>query len=374
MRIERRAAISRNGPTRRRALTTVETIVAALTIVVLLAILVPALGAAQHDFKLLQSMNNLRIIGTMHATYANDWEGRQWTHTPDNLSEIVCAEYPDGYPSSGSACNGHSWKEVPSVPLGFNCKGEFVTTRRGWAIQQLWYGINCSLGSFRAWNAQSFNNYANGKVYDLLFWAPRHLEYHSRRELIQSYIDLDCQWPGGGAPFFFPSYCTSVAAQVDPDVYRGPQAGGPQRALDLPLGHRTPNLANARYPDLKTHMIEHEWLNNWPAGHDPYIPDTGGIIWYYNASDRSEPATLFFDGSVRVLPVLEVLASNDLVVSGGEDRLWSEDLACFGNAGYFETDSFPPSDSATFEFVDMTTSYHVFTRDGILGRDTIFTD
>jgi hypothetical protein len=345
----------------RRGVSLLEVGVTAATVAALVSVAVPMIGSARGDSDLLVSLNNLRILGEAHATYASEWEGRQWTVTPDDLS-VRIHSYRTTYPP----------KIIPPARLGFDCEDEYYETSSGWALQQMWWAGNCSLGNFRAWNTGAFNQYVGGKIYDRTFWAPRDIGMPGElRDLLRQYLEIDCEWPGAGSSFVFPTYCMSIAAQVDPAVYRGPQDGGSQYARSLDFGHRTPNLASAKYPDLKTHMLEHFWLNNWPKNHDPFIPGTGGVPWYFNMSDRSEPATLFFDGSTRVLPNLEVLASNDIVVRQGEDSLWAHDIACFGSGGYFENYAFPPSDSANFEYVDMVPSHHVFTRDGILGRDTV---
>jgi len=340
----------------RRGFTLTELAVLMAVLALLLAMLIPMLAAGKGNNEEKVSANNLRQIGQMHVMYAKDWDGRQWTVTPDDLSvRLNFGAYPTNYPPD----------IAPPVPLGHDCSGQFWQTGRGWAIQPMWWPANCSIGNFRAWNTQRFNSYANNKVYDPLFWAPRDRSI----ENVQEYFDLPCEWPGAGTQFFFPTYCMSVAAQVDPEVYRGPSDGGSQQALDLPLGHQTPALASATYPDLKTHMLEHYWLN--PLHRNYFIPGTGGVPWFYNMSTRSEPMTLFFDGSVRKLPVLEVLVSNHFVVTGGEDPLWADDPACFGTGGYFE--SFRADELRYHRpLVDETTSYHVFTRDGIQGRDTIF--
>jgi len=236
----------------------------------------------------------------------------------------------------------------------------------------MWWTANCSLGNFRAWNTKPFNDYANGKVYDRMFWAPKNLAPPIDLESeIGEYLDLPCEWPEG-ASFWFPTYCMSVSAQLDPRVFASDANGGPTHPLELDFGHRTPNLAAARYPDLKTHMLEHYWLN--PLSEDPFIPGTGDVPWFFNMSPDSEPIGLLFDGSVRKVPVMESLVSNDIVVRQGGDSLWQDDPGCFGDAGYLEMYGEPniPFDHPARDLVDSTSSYHVFTADGILGRDTIF--
>jgi len=347
------------GTATRSAVTLIDTLAATLTVLALGAMLIPALGAVDDNVEVEASKNNLRQLGMIHAIYAADWDGRQWTVTPDDLTLITHGVYHADYRNND---------EVPPVGLGFDCGGEYSDTSRGWAIQPMWYDGNCALGNFRAWNTVPFHQYANGKVYDRMFWAPRDPMAELNPD-IRDYWDLDCEWPGSGTPFIFPTYCMSIAAQVDPDVYRAPSRGGAQRALDLDFGHRTPDLASAKYPDLKTQMLEHWWLNPLP---DPIVDPNTGFPWFYNQSDRAMPAALFFDGSVRLLPNMEVLRSNDTVVRGGGDPLWNRDIGCFGSGGYFESYALPPSNLETRGLVDQVSSHHVFTTDGILGRDTIF--
>lgn len=347
-----------NNRTHRPGATLAETLITVACAGLILAMAMPLVAAVRGDSLVQQSLDNLRRLGAIHQAYAADWEGRQWTVTPDNLSEIL--------DSSSYPLNYASYPEVPRVSLGF-CNGKEVTTAQGWAIQQMWYPANCTLGNFRAWNTDPFHQYANGRVYDRLFWAPRDPVL---RDIPQKWFDGKDTWPCG-ASFYFPTYAMSVAAQVDDAVFASAARGGPQQALDLPLGHRTPSLAQAKFPDQKTHMLEHYWLN--PPPPDPFIAGTD-VPMFYNMSAASKPATLFFDGSVRLLPVIEVLVSNDQVRRGGGERLWQEDAHCFGSGGYFESYSLELSrDSSLVEgLIDKTTSYHVFTRDGILGRDTIY--
>jgi hypothetical protein len=35
------------------------------------------------------SIDNLRQLGMAHRNYADDWDGRQWTQTPDDLTVIL---------------------------------------------------------------------------------------------------------------------------------------------------------------------------------------------------------------------------------------------------------------------------------------------
>ena len=133
-------------------LTLLETITATTSIGLILAMLIPALGAVNDDFRVAVSLNNLRVLGTMHVAYANDWDGRQWTMTPDNLTEITGGSYPSDYEADA--------EDVPPAILGFDCEGTYHVSWLGKHIQQSWYASNCSLGTFRYWNTQAFTSYA----------------------------------------------------------------------------------------------------------------------------------------------------------------------------------------------------------------------
>ena len=74
------------------------------------------------------------------------------------------------------------------------------------------------------------------------------------------------------------------------------------------------------------------------------------------------PVTLFYDGSVRLMGVLEALSSNRRYENqvDNDHGLWSKDTP-FGPEGYLTGDA--------YDFAE--TSYHILTTFGVLGRDTI---
>ena len=77
------------------------------------------------------------------------------------------------------------------------------------------------------------------------------------------------------------------------------------------------------------------------------------------------PATLFYDGSVRMMGVMEAMSSDRRNVrqTGGEEDghgLWSRDTP-YGEDGYYISDG--------YDFA--ATSYHILTIDGVRGRDTV---
>jgi prepilin-type N-terminal cleavage/methylation domain-containing protein len=344
-----------------RAFTLIELLVVISIIALLVGILLPAIGKSRDSAKVMVSMTNLRNFGAAHATYASEWNGRQWTTSPDDMSMIIGLgnAYTEFYPASGNTPTGRDWAEIPSVPLGFTRSGQHMSTRGHAYIVPMWAPGNCSRGDFRAFHTKPFNQYINKKVYDSIFWAPKD---YTIDEIIHQWQEDPGEYPEGSPPLYFSTYCMSVAAQVSPDVYRGPSAGDAQRARDLPAGHRTPNLSSATYPDLKTHMLEHYWLQNNPS---ESIPGTAGVPWFFNMGPDSTPSTLFFDSSVRMMSVREAVSSSRRVVTQGEDELDANDPACFGTGGYFQSYGYAGANTR-----GEINSYHVFTRDGIKGRDT----
>jgi prepilin-type N-terminal cleavage/methylation domain-containing protein len=337
---------------RKRGFTLIELLVVISIIAVLIGLLLPAIGKARDASKVTVSLSNLQNFGKAHATYSSEWNGRAWTTVNDDLTVILgFGTLPVAFATTGAQA------AVPSVPLGFDKTGLQWSTRNSWAHSPMWWPGNCSLGRFRGFHTKPFNRYINNKVYDPIFWAPKD---YTINELIFQYMDDPGEWQAG-ASFYFSTYCTSVAAECSPDVYRGLQAGGPQRADDLAAGFRTPPYGSATFPDQKTHMLEHYWLQLNPSESINTSGGAPGVPWFFNMGADSTPATLFYDGHTRMMSVREAVSSSNRVVANGEDPLDADDPACFGNLGYFEWYR---------HGTDPINSYHVFTRDGIKGRDT----
>ncbi len=74
------------------------------------------------------------------------------------------------------------------------------------------------------------------------------------------------------------------------------------------------------------------------------------------------PVTLFYDGSIRLMSVLEARSCDRRAARQSTDQagLWSRDTP-FGDDGYLMNDGYDFAES----------SYHVLTIDGVRGRDTI---
>ena len=137
-------------------------------------------------------------------------------------------------------------------------------------------------------------------------------------------------------------------------------------------------MGSIRYPTLKTHMLEHPWLQNVRRVCNPAFnfnaPDnvTCEPFWF-NHGFESTPATLFYDGHVRLFGTQEALNANRRHLGqtvndlNGSFGLWSIDTTFGGGydpnsgGGYF----------MDFAYDFTATSYHILTIDGALGRDTL---
>jgi hypothetical protein len=124
-------------------------------------------------------------------------------------------------------------------------------------------------------------------------------------------------------------------------------------------------------------MLEHHWLQNTEIDKNPSF---GGDdpSWMFNHGYNSKPVTAFFDGHVSVVGVTDAMEADTRATKQATDNnicsycgpstpqncqpgLWSRDTQ-FGPTGYFGEYSYDT-------IVD--TSYHIFTTDGLLGRDVI---
>lgn len=356
----------------RRGFTFIELMILILVAVILTAICLPSLANGKGDSMLQESMSNLMTLSVAHVIYAADFNSRQVTYTVDDLSAYGssvedyniangCEDYWDpgcippliaGWGDTGSSNQIYSyWPNLSGyywsvLPMGFP-DGQGVA----------------GFGNFRLGNFKRLHDYVNGRFYDPTFYAPK--DTFPMAEILPAFDD-PYEFPTEFNPPTWISYAQSPAAMFHPDVMRSNAAGGWQSPWSIDHGFESPGLFQAMYPDLKTQIIEHHWLQNgppvdcnpawngpWNQGCDPY---------YFNHSIDSSPATLFYDGHIRLLPNTEVLAADMQVLSdtGGVDGLWHRGTS-FGIDGYF----------IPYGFDDVPLSHHILTTDGIMGRDTL---
>jgi hypothetical protein len=334
----------------------------------------PVVAAGRRAAGVDESLDNLLKLGLAHAMYAADWNGRQVTPIADDISRFGSSAGP----AFANWAETYGRDHPPSV-LGWG-KRERATHFGLYAYRQgpndianhalvqpiVFQGFPFRwFGSFRLANTRPLHEYAGQRFYDPVFYPPNDVVV---RAVVEPAFDDPDEFvyplEGVVGTPAWSSYCLSPAAMFDPDVMRHPDAGGWQDPWSLDDGFRSPGLFQARHPDLKSLMIEHHWNQNAPEDRcnpafDPGTYD-GCEPWYFNHGRASEPATLFYDLAVRLLPNVEAEAADERVRKQTGHGLWSRDTP-FGADGYL----------AEHAYDDLRLSHHVLTTEGILGRDTV---
>jgi type II secretory pathway pseudopilin PulG len=359
----------------RRGFSLIELAAILTAVVLLLSLVLPALAGARARSQVEVSLNNLIALGTAHATYAADWNGRQFTNVVDDLSF-----YGDNENQAYTAYENATGEDHPALLLGwggnpdygYGLWGYWMFHSGNWGLCQpmVWPGGPSHLvafGAFRFPNAKPFHDYVNGRFFGPTFYPPNDTVPY---ELVEPLFDAPWEFdPDGGSDggVWWSSYCFSPAAMFNARVMAHPgpsEFDGWHNPWDLTGGFESPGFYQALYPDLKTQIIEHHWNQNAPE--DPCNPAfeegsyEGCEPYYFNQSIDSEPATLFYDLSVRLLPNTEVLAADEWMIDHVGYGLWSRDTP-FGEDGYF----------IDYGYDGTPLSHHILTTDGILGRDTL---
>jgi prepilin-type N-terminal cleavage/methylation domain-containing protein len=368
----------------RKGFTIIELLVVVSIIALLIGILLPALGRARDSALQSTSLSNLRQISAGLAAYAGDWNDRQPTLVPDDacqsspgscmsdassyIAEIGCPAQPIlGWmnDNGGRALWGY-WIGDGTPDCSFGSTGN-------WVIALPYQCTGTHVGFFRQMNMKIFAQYMNNRYYDKVFYAPKD---RKKIERVEKFFESPDEFNYEGL-IEWPSYCYSASAMFPTDVMDPVENCDGSGSVDDvmctpcdattgggPGGLKSPPVGAAHYPDLKTRVLEHTWLQNAPADVNPLFSG-GSTPYYFNHGIRSAPCTLFFDGAVRVMGVQEAVKANQRV-SRQEDgqSLWLEGNCCGGQTdGYFQGQS--------YGFSDEVTSYHILTRFGVQGRDTM---
>jgi type II secretory pathway pseudopilin PulG len=362
-----------------RAFTIVELLVVVSIIALLVGILLPAIGKAREQAQLTRSQGNLKQMSSAAVTYQAEFKDRQFTLCNDNLQQYA----PNGDTNTAVgnffAQNGY---EHPGIILGLHAAG---------AIYGYWcppgpgggcpIGItpiewNTKFGAFRLLQARQFSRYMNGRFYDPVYYAPKDTAVMAS---VESLVEQAGEFIPG--PIKWTSYIYSPAAMFNPDVLSRDKSTNKyyKNEWSLPAGFRSPSASQATYPDLKTQIIEHHWLQgprrklcNPTFAGGPY---DGCQPYFFNGSIESTPQCTFFDGHIGSISVLEATDACfrlDKQVSGGSRTAgtWSIDTPLEGeyadnsDGGYY-------MGQGTGGFDWAATSFHALTRDGIKGRDTL---
>ncbi len=365
-----RLSLLKKGP-RKEGFTIIELLVVVSIIALLIGILLPAIQKARDAARITQSRSNLRNIGAALSAYAADFSDRQWTLIRDDFGA-----YGTGAPESCCpnylATNGC----IPSALLGYasdpvnqgagvylvlvGCSSQGATCPANVNVLapiDVWTN-GSSFASFRAFNTSNFTTYMNNRYYDPVFWAPK-----DRVILEQAETGLQGAGIDTSVPLAPISYCMSSAAMFSPEYFA---AAGTAPDNTIPGRFRAPPSGAAQYSDLKTRCIEHNWLQNAQKDVNPLVAG-GQTPYYFSASINSSPACLYFDGHVELCGVFDAMKADARVVAqpGGSAGLWCKQVPKFLGGGYYCQGSTP-----NLAYDDLAaTGMHVFTAQGILGRD-----
>lgn len=345
-----------------RALTIVDVTVGVASATVLAAVVGATAASMRPSSNEAISMANLMQLGVSQALYAWDHDGLQWCgHSSDfGLSGNSCSVYvntvgcPDqmllgwdqfgglwGYWISGGLC-------PPNYPSG--CGNWIVYTPSNWTTDPLF-------GAWRMTQARSFHNYANGRFYDPVYYAPNDRRAYRLASPMFDYPNEFVYSSTVPDQVVIGSYGMSPSAMWHPDVFRAPVEGGFRDPGSFVESFERQSLFSATHADLKTLMFE----MRWNQGGNP--PSTGGLASgevLYNQSADSRPISLFYDGHVWFLSNKAAIADDASLIARGLDGLWSRDTP-LGADGFFGALSVDGS----------RTSHSVLTTGGIHGRDIL---
>jgi type II secretory pathway pseudopilin PulG len=372
--------IMTTDPTHRRGHSLTELLVLLLIVTALLAMALPSLASLRGGSHLQQSMGNLMTLHSAHVTYAADHNWNQFGTWPHSLS--VYGKNQTEALTNWAQVQKVPYQSVAKVYLGWNKCGHWHFTTIGVLAYGMFMPISFESpsfgwGLFRHSNVEAFHQYVEGRFYGETYYAPGDWPVWDLVETLfpipGGFHNPETDQCGVGTNVIWPSsYITSPAALYHPHVMRAPSAGGWQNPWLLPYSFVTPPLHAATYPDLKTHILEHHWIQNAPK--NPCHPDFDGQGGYagcqpylFNASIDSAPVTLFYDGHIRLLPNTEVQAWDEMLFEQNGDGLWHRQtpLAQWVFEHYFHA-------LRHDDIVNL--SHHVLTIDGILGRDTLGPD
>ncbi len=348
-----------------RGFTIVELLVVVAIIALLIAILLPAVGQAREAARVGVSRSNVRQISQALHAYSADWQDHQYTAARETLS---------AYGNSVGDYNAGAYGNLevhPGIPWGWAHNGGLygywmTNTFHWWAVEPInWGGQSEYFGWFRFPQTKPINSYLSGRCYDKVFYAPK-----DRLSLAAAEPCMDD--PGEFSiaeecnPPIWSTYCLSPAALFAPEVMRPEDRGGFQNPWSFPGGFRTPTMSQIEYPTLKTHLLEHQWLQNVEVPCNPAFVPFAGVLacepYYFNHALQSQPVTAFYDGHIELVGVWEAMRDDTRMQfqTGGAQGLWHRETP-FGANGYMI--------NLGYDFAE--TSFHILTTDGARGRDIL---
>lgn len=299
------------------------------------------------------SRANLEALNQIHTMFAIDNEDRQFSHLPDDFTGNVGPyQIQHGCIDPlviGTDLDGTTWGYYLS------CGG--MPGNNGNIASYLPMSFSNPLdGIYRYANTPKINEYANGRFYDPLFFAPDDPSLNEADfKLMRAGADFG--FNSASVTFAHTSYTMSSAALWAPRVMgdgqrmKNAQFRTPSGALQ---DYRTPRVSQCQYPSLKTRLMEHYAMTNAPA---PCNPAYAGCVPYmWNQSAATSNLALFYDGSVSEFGVQDSLFAEEAV--GANFWLRNTPLGIMGVHGAYAAGG-------------VTSSAHFLTTFGIRGRDRI---
>jgi prepilin-type N-terminal cleavage/methylation domain-containing protein len=370
--------------------TIVELLVVISIIALLVGILVPAVNKARDTAKMTQSKSNLHQVTIAMANYSADWNGDHFTSAPPNLSsgdrrglavEAAINLVRGGDTPIGIRLGEHSQSDQTYVFFLNNYEGvvpyAFLNGNTG--------GLEMNnFGTWRYPNALQVAEYMNGLPLHKAYFAPKDTIALRTLEGCDSLNGSYCVssrgesiWGWGSAwnsnMIMAPSsYCISPALMYNAQVYAwNPDADITfSDPMDINTGFRPSTIDQAQFPNLKSWLMEHYWLQNSVTDCSMNWDGTwfaeDGACWdgcepfHFNQSYKSAPVTAFTDGHVGSFEVAQADRDSALIAENNGMGLWHTETGD-GLGGYYTGYG---SDWVSW-------SGHTHTTGGIKGRDIL---
>ena len=376
------------NPRRSLGLTLVEVASCTAMTTIVMALFIVMFGVGRSDRLRSHSGSNLSMLVQGMYTYAADWEGRQWTKVPDEMSDydgdidtyndqVRCVEsmilgtdsqglvwgwWMNGYLCSSSSPGSSNEQTFDQLFQPYSIMGDFEFYRD-------------TDGAHSLFHTRGFREYVASSLHDGVFYQPG-----SRDSKLNELMDRSGQEffgpyfrKGSGSSRQFlskPGYTMSPAAMWSPDVHRASSDGDWRDPRFIDDGYRSPSIVQCVHPDLKTMFVERWWIDGAPSRFHPdsVDPPTGPrsienvdrYHWSFNQGHASAPLTAFYDGSIAPLTVGDAFHDDRRSRKSSGYGLWSRDSP-MGGDGYL-------GDRGNG---DGFSSFHILTVDGIEGRDLL---
>ena len=386
--------------------TIVELLVVISIIALLVGILVPAVQKARDSAKTTQSKSNIHQVMIALVNKQADDSDRHFSPAPDNLSRMVDEPGLDNEDDIETAISNAGGGDVLGIELGLTTGAQVAYISGADGVAPFCFGEGLTQSSsgkpgYGAWrypNAGQIAAYMNNAPLHPTFFAPKDTIPLAALEGCDSTSSSYCashaahdRW---GIPYFWESnmlgapssYCISPAMMYDPAVYQWDMLQGklPMDPMNLPRGFKPPSTSQAKYPSQKTWLMEHNWLQN--VDNNECGINWGGT-WFmqsygswdgcepehFNAGRSSEPVTVMGDGSTITLQMARAERDSDFVESG--DNYNNQGLGLYDHPGNGTTMGGGNARAGGY-YAGYSTDWvhfvgHVFTMDGIRGRDKL---